>query len=504
MSSSDLKLTDSTDQRNCHSSFSSVSSLDLTEVDFSPTYLNRLITGIQQCLEHLQPDRVISSARLESMAIFIHESMSNANRNYHSVQHVFDLAQDFVPKQETTTDSATSAFPTYQPLAILSAYFHDCIYMSVDGTLSPRQKERLEGLEWSTSTSTLRITDPEDPLLAMVASIFGIPPGQEMASQGVNEFLSAVVAVRELAEHLDPPQLGQIAVCIESTIPFRKPDPETGETSLDRLYKRFKATSTHLQWNLSEEELVQAVQRAALVSNSDLANFGSSDRYVFLDNSWSLLDETNATLRQQYLYSVREFHLALFQLYRFYQFLSPSLVFGAFQGVPSTEDVADKTRQCEINLGVGKVYVGAKLLAMTVLSAFAQLSGGDDTPMSLFMGDLPSRRHRCKGLVDFLPQAPKPCPSCDRTVYDILAKGRRSDTNFDIRQSPLAALLYGYLGNQDLQLTLDNHTLYPMNEDDCKKLLSDLPREAVVRIGESMTHVAISRADSIRQILKEL
>ncbi|KAI2499122.1 hypothetical protein MHU86_15392 [Fragilaria crotonensis] len=90
-----------------------------------PTYIGRLILGMRDCLDRLGAEP--TNQQLETFAIFIHESMSTSSRNYHSVKHVFDLTDGWD-----------------DPIGILSAYFHDCIYYFVDGGLSSCQKEILQ------------------------------------------------------------------------------------------------------------------------------------------------------------------------------------------------------------------------------------------------------------------------------------------------------------------------------------------------------------------------
>ena len=92
------------------------------------TYISRLILQMESCLNVLDADNV-TYPRLESMAIFIHESMSSSSRNYHSVQHVFDISRNL-----------------RDPIAILAALFHDCVYYHVDGGLTEIQEKILCGV----------------------------------------------------------------------------------------------------------------------------------------------------------------------------------------------------------------------------------------------------------------------------------------------------------------------------------------------------------------------
>jgi hypothetical protein len=454
------------------------------------TYLGKLILEMKKCLAELDAKNV-TFPQLEAMAVSIHGSMSCSSRNYHSVQHVFDISREL-------TD----------PIAVLSAFFHDCIYYHVDGGLSENQAELLKGIFQKNADGSHTFTtsgdECEDTLLPMVECIFGLAPNQKVTA-GLNEFLSATIAVRSLQVNLPIEQLAQIACCIEATIPFRGVDKETGETAAENLFKNMQEATKRFNLNLTEDDLVNSVQRACILANNDVGNFGSKDLHWFLDNTWSLLPETNETLRQQYLYTVKEFHLGIFKMAGFFNyFIRAELVFQSFRGVPNDEYMNALQDQCRRNLIVGKKYVGAKLLAMSVLAAFAELTGGD-APMSLFMGDLPSRHHRSKTIEEALPFiSDDELEDVDRDVYHLLAVGRRTETSFDIRQSPLAAYLYARLGDEGLTKALGVTKLSPMEKENAIAFLSGLPRDVVGIIALNMKMVALSRSDLIEAVVDQL
>ena len=142
-------------------------------------------------------------------------------------------------------------------------------------------------------------TCEDDPLLCMVEPIFGYHQGSEITGKnGINEFLSAVVAVRQLEHHLNKEQLAQIACCIEASIPFKNSNKEypNNTAHMERLYTNMVETKDACQLDLTEEQLVESVQLAAAMANEDIGNFGTEDRYWFLDNTWSLLPGTHTSL----------------------------------------------------------------------------------------------------------------------------------------------------------------------------------------------------------------
>jgi hypothetical protein len=472
------------------------------------TYIARLILRIQECFRELGVDVDADDSvnrKIESMSILIHESMSISSRNYHSVQHVFDISRNL-------TD----------PVAVLAALFHDCIYYHVDGGLTDRQRRKLEGAivtkQGTTSTNdhvppgkappfytSLSSCSNHQPLVCMVEKIFGYTKGQVVTNMdGLNEYLSAVIAVRELEPFLPMSVLAEIATCIESTIPFRAANKETGETAADKLYKNLSHANEYHNLGMTDEQVETAVQRAVTLSNQDVENFGTSDREWFLDNTWSLLTETNEALRHHYLYSVMEFQFAVFKMNGFFNFLNPTVVFQQFRNVPDNEEIESLTNEARRNLEIGGKYVGSKLLSTSTLAAFAVLTGGD-APISLFMGDLPSRHRISVQLEDTLPApSDEELEHCDMDVYNLLSQGRRSETSFDIKQSPMAAYLYGSMGDDALFDLLGKVKVYPMTPDAAKQLLAQLPRVPVQRIGSQMAMVALSRADRILEVLNDL
>jgi hypothetical protein len=468
------------------------------------TYISRLIVTIRECLRELGVDLDADDSlnrNIESMSILIHESMSISSRNFHSVQHVFDISRNL-------TD----------PVAVLAALFHDCIYYHVDGGLTERQRNKLEGSIVTTQGPCAKSSAPPgksppfyishcsgQPLIYMVENIFGYTKGQMVTNMdGLNEYLSAVIAVRELEPFLSMSVLAEIAACIECTIPFRAPNKETGESAADKLYKNLSLVNESENLGMTDEQVVTAIQRAVILANEDVENFGTPDREWFLDNTWSLLSETNEALRGQYLYSVIEFQFAIFKMNGFFNFLKPTVVFNQFRGVPDNEELENKISEARRNLEIGRKYVGAKLLSSSTLAAFAVLTGGD-VPISLFMGDLPSRHRVSVQLEDTLPvPSDEELAKCDMDVYNLLSQGRRSEAVFDIKQSPMAAYLYGSLGDDGLLDLLGKIKVYPMCADAAKQLLSQLPRLAVQKIGSQMAMVAISRADRINEVLNDL
>ena len=102
------------------------------------TYISRLVTKFKSSLIALNA-RNISDWKLERMSILIHECMSNISRNYHSVEHVFDICEELDKEEREEVKTSTTKNAKNEAIGILSALFHDCIYTNVDGGLTQNQ-----------------------------------------------------------------------------------------------------------------------------------------------------------------------------------------------------------------------------------------------------------------------------------------------------------------------------------------------------------------------------
>lgn len=232
----------------------------------------------------------------------------------------------------------------------------------------------------------------------------------------------------------------------------------------------------------------------------------------FLDNTWKLLPETNKALRQHFLCSVENFQFAMLNMYSFFSVLKPNVVFNSFKGVPAPEVLTERERFTALNLKLGRTYVGSKVLSLSVLAAFAELTGGD-APVSLFMGDLPSRHRdnllRQSPFAQLLQPPSDGTVAVDPAVYKILSEGRRCETSFDIRQSPLAAYLYGNLGDEKVDALLKKphekwSSLYPMTEETARAFLKELPKEHVRCLGSALSSVAFSRKEALLAVVENI
>jgi hypothetical protein len=414
-----------------------------------------------------------SEADLERWAVLIHSSMSGRGRSYHTVEHVFQV------------DGGTDAIGS---LAIL---FHDTVYCEVDGGL-PRGLEGHLGDALIVDGAQVELNgfDPtRDPMRALVARIFGFTPGQAVTFQtGLNELASAILAVRALRSHLSPAELAQVVTCIEATIPFR--DQEAEETLASRLERADQEHSL----GLGASGVEAAVRRAVEVANRDVGNFAYEDAGAFLSHTWEILPETNPTLRAP-AYTLGEYRLAMTRMEGFLRVLDETRVFRVFRDTPPPAECESLAKRTRINLDRGIRYLREKLLAARVLEVLANLTGGD-APVSLFMGDLPAESDSLR-LEHLLPPADAPVASdVDVEVLRLLTEGRKKESGFDLRHSPLAAFLYARIGDEETDRAL--------LAEDGLPLLGAIPLDALTSIVNACQTIAPTRAKGLTEVLRKL
>ena len=365
-------------------------------------------------------------ADMEQVAILIHKIMTFQSRQFHTLHHVFGFLDDA---------DAQTAF---------AAIFHDLIYYQVDDGIQPEVATLVEQyIVNNAGTLSLRSDIPEsDKLFHLCRRIFDMESGQVLVIwSGLNEFLSAVVMVGLLGGHLSIKDLAAIAVCIEASIPFRGPNKQ-GLSLGDELERRLQLLANQNLLSLTEAEIRVMVIRAIGFANKDVKDFALNDPARFLNNTWKLLPESNAALRQTGTYSIREYRNALSKQLKFFLSLVPQHVFHQYRGIPVEPAFQKMVQGAERNLQIAEAYLQAKLLAIGLLEAISQISGGD-APVALFMGDLPGSGEVSDKLEDFLP--PHPLPTWidpHAPVYRLLKVGRRDEPNFDLTHSPLALFIY--------------------------------------------------------------
>ena len=442
--------------------------------------IQQLVMEMRICLSKLE-NIIAPEDKLFELACIVYESMSASSRIFHDVQHALDKADGGDDIQK------------------LAAFFHDCIYYSVDGGLSDVQKQILSDVFIESDEGIiLASVDTFEKNIELVTDIFGLKAGEKLNPyKGLNEYLSATLALRSLASLLSRRHLAEIAVCIEATIPFREGHP------MDELYERLEKVNTKYNLNMSDTELEVAIKRATAFANKDVNNFSSTNRVIFLSSTWDLLLESNANLRNKQVFNMDEFATALQKVIGFFSTLKAERIFSSFRNYPGEEIIDEWTQQARENISITLVYMKCKLLTIAGLAALADQIGVEAT-VPMFLGDLPEVNHEVSRIDDTSSIGKgTSVKELDDRVLTLLKEGHGSEQEieFNIGKSPCAALLYSDLGDRGLEESL-SHVIESIYYDDDKALLLSLPKSSVIVLAHC--YIAITKSHgSVNSVLEK-
>lgn len=410
---------------------------------------------------------------IESIAIVVYDSMSHQERSFHNIQHIFDVAENL------------------SGLSVIAAVFHDIVYFQVDQGFR-HQIEHIVKENVEFSHDHFIVKDNKDPLVVKSQSIFGINPGSTLnVFNGLNEYLSAIVAVDLLKNYLKESELLKVVGLIESTIPFRK-------DAIDVLEARFK------KLNFSQVEIEDVCKMAVDFSNNDVFNFAEKDPRKFLNNTWNLISETNHSLRRGIdNYSVFDYRQALVKTYGFFKALNPESVFSKYKNYPTPKKWQVLNDGAIRNVTIGRKYLEIKIVSFAVVEATAMCTGGN-IPLSLFMGDIRRRDQRIVRMEDFLGTAGEVSPDIDQELLHILEHGRSQESSFDMKGSPLAAFVYKTIGDKGVANILPHANEYFHGALDSRSFLKMYPYSVLDRIINSCAEISSTRKDKLHKLLHSL
>lgn len=449
--------------------------------------INRYIQHFSDAFAALGAD--VPMHEVERLAMIVHSSMENARRIYHTSRHVFALCEKMNPRQ------------------ILAALFHDVVYYQLDGGF-PRQAANLLEPVVNRTDGGLELAPiaPGDSPLRSCAGIFGFTPGQGLPLfGGLNEFLSAVVAIRLLQPHLPASDLIAIVACIEATVPFRAPDA-AGRDPASALAERIRDQYRELPHLTSDAQLdqqvAQAVHDAVQIANRDVAGFAQSKPGRFLSDTWQLIEESNAPLAAVGVYTLRDYRNALLRMEKFLGSLKAENIFHRYAHSPNDAEFAALVAAAEKNLSFAQHYLGAKLTSIAIIEALAVATGGD-CPVSMFLGDIRSPDGRPDRVEDFLPP-PGIHADIDIDILEVLKQGREREPNSDLSASPLTAYLYCRLGHQGTFSALEQAKRMFSEQLPELDFLRAIERETIGAIIAACMRIATSRREALRRLQQAL
>lgn len=426
-----------------------------------------------------------SYLELEGFALLILDGMSGTTRVYHGYDHVLGLS--------TGMDE----------LGTIAALYHDIVYYQVDGGLCPRIEKILSPYFYETNGMLfLKEIEKHDPLFELTLDVFDFKQGQRLLPiEGQNEYLSALVVAKAFEKTLSIEDILQICVCIEATIPFR------GEKRpFENLKDRVNAIVTKNQLSLSREGIDRCLERASLLSCNDVISFAHKKVSDFLEDTWRLLPETNWRLVFTQIYSIKEYRLAIYKMESFLSTLRPVQIFYAYNNVPSPNDCLAYQTRAKDNLARGVFFLQLKLLSLGVLEALAELTGGGDIPLIFFMGEVKNRGNgleKAKENVDYILNDSKKRSNdsdLDPVILDLLDKGRRNETFYDSKSSPISAYLYNALGDLKTRELVLIAKDYFQKKITHKEFLNAFPFEVIQEISKACGQTAFTRQKQLDQI----
>ena len=419
---------------------------------------------------------------IERISLMVNEAMSAEARSFHTSEHIFNLADGD------------------RPIQTLAALFHDTVYFHIDKGFTDEIREVLDPYIDVTEDSVILKRKPSaaDEALELNLRVFGFERGEELpAFGGMNEFLSSLLMAKELYRTIDTISILKVAACIEATIPFRGPDKK-GRPPADILYQRVEELNTDKKLGMDESEVVETVQAAVTFANRDVENFAESSVAIFLDNTWKLLPETNPSLRTTGIFTVLNYRTALQKMEGFLGMLDPARIFSTFRSVPSLQVYEELENRATRNVLAAREYLGVKLLTTGILEAIAMISGGD-APIALFMGDA-SDKDEIEKFESMLPLG-KENEGMSATVRALLAEGRGSSTDFDLKNSPLANYLYTNLTPKVYDESLLNAKAMFSGDIGPEQFLDGMSGDIVLPIINACSEMALTRRKSLREYI---
>jgi hypothetical protein len=430
---------------------------------------------IEQLIELLRSaltdaDAKFSEQSLEQVAIIVYDSMSNSGRNFHNINHVFDVAHGL------------------NGVSVLAAIFHDVIYYQVDGNFRSSVEQLVHQhieIKIENKNELFIIKKPKDEIFKKLHLIFGIKTGDSLnVFNGLNEFLSACIAIAMLEPLLSHNQLLKVMGLIESTIPFRK-------DSITELVARFN------QLHFPLEEMNDFINRAVDFSNRDVFNFSENDPKHFLNNTWNLISETNYSLRRDVdNYTVSDYRLALLKTYLFLKNLDPSTVFTRYKNYPNDSNWEKLNRASKANVEIGRIYLVIQLVSIAVIEAVAELTGGN-APMSLLMGEVRRRDQKIVRMEDFLGDVPATKSGLNKHLVRLLEEGRSQESSFDMKASPIGTFIYKSLGEEQSETLFGLVQSYFDKKITAHQLIDHYPKEVITKIILACSKISSTRRDKL-------
>jgi hypothetical protein len=308
--------------------------------------------------------------------------------------------------------------------------------------------------------------------------------------------------VKKLSGLFPERTLFRVVALIEATIPFRA-DDERGAGPFEHLAQRLVRTAEALGFPISQQEADETVHWAVALANRDVANFSNNDPVAFLESTWTLLPESNPSLRRGSVYLIGDYRRALESMRQFLSSIPAENVLHAYKGVPPDDELEAKLDKIRFNLALSVKYFDLKLLCMAVLEALAHTTGGD-VPVFQFLGDITIEN--ASGLTGLFSTGTTDAPGKEppTALIKLLQRGVRGAVDFtDVRTAPLAVYLYQQLDPQMLNAAIASaHELFA-GRINPGEFLSRLDQPMLAHIIVAVAQIAVDRREKLENIAVE-
>lgn len=447
--------------------------------------IHQTLTLLTQAFDKLKAP--ITPSQIETMGISIHEIMTARWRKYHVPQHLIEMCKGA------------------DPIEILATMFHDIVYVQVDRRIHPKISQLLNEFVLDQKYNCTLPQYSNDPyqLVKTCYEIFNFTPGTTITtSTGLNEFLSAITAVRTLSPFLSTWELIQIVGAIEATIPFRL-DHSDRDLSFQYFEKKLNDVNKTMNLNKSEADIRIAIQRALNVSHRDVSGFSSEDTSEFLGQTWNLLLESNPIFKNP-LFTVRQYRIGLLRMEEFFKNLKIEAIFCRYKDYPSELQYQKMCTNANANLKKSIEYLKSKIVMLAMLESIALQTGGD-CPFVMLVGiSNENDRESTHKLIKYLDQniAPTSSSEIDEDVLKLLAHGRKGAQSFDIKQSPITAFIYCRLPRALREQLFESSLKFFKGEIDGLKYLKQFPTDLMESIILGCIELATTRKQALEVLYK--
>jgi hypothetical protein len=442
--------------------------------------INRFIQHLHAAFEGLRAQ--VPMPDVEAMAVLVHSAMESPRRRYHCSQHALYMCEGM------------------NPLQVLAAVFHDVVYYQLDDGFPTRLKHLLTPLVSKQGDDlVLLAVSEQDRAMQLCLQLFGFRAGQALPLfRGMNEFLSAAVAVRLLEPYLAQTDLIAVLACIEATVPFRAPQAD-GLECCALLAQRVREQAC-LRLSLSEgaeiDTYVDTIMRNAIaMANRDVSGFAEPSPAKFVSATWLLIEESNAPLAAVGVYTLRDYREALTRMQGFLQGLQAPRVFHHYAGYPAPQEFQRLSATAAANIAFAVSFLQLKMTSIAIIEALALQTGGN-CPVSMFLGDIRSAFGTPERVEDYLPRGPD-TPGLNAQLLQVLEKGRPEDSRNDLTISPVTAYMYRCMGVDGSAAALALAHQMVNGDLSPAQFLATLPPDMLGSMIDACARIAPSRRDNL-------